>query len=366
MGIFKRQTERRFYGRSHDEMEEIIDRLEVLEHDVLLSEEEEDAIFADAQRTGSLADSFLAHAEDYGIDGIEWLFPEDRELNRTPEFIKREDSWVNKVMNGVLHTPYSRVKSTFANITEDEARARGYLKGHAKKEEVFSLLKRATTPQTIYKKQKFDRDDLIDIDFDAIPWIKQEMRMMLNEEIARAILVGDGRLASDDDKIDENCIRPIWKAEDLFAVHVALDANVNLSDADAVAKNFIRKDIKSRKDYKGSGNPVLFTTEDMLTDMLLLTDNDGRDLYDSEDKLVTVPVMEGLTREVSGQTKKLLGIIVNLSDYSYGADKGGAVALFDDFDIDYNQQKYLIETRGSGSLTKPYSAIVIEANVANG
>jgi hypothetical protein len=246
----------------------------------------------------------------------------------------------------------------------------------AGEDEVFSLLKRTTQPTTIYKKQKFDRDDVIDItDFDVVAWIKQEMRMMLNEEIARAILVGDGRLASDDDHIDTSCVRPIWTEEELFVVNTVLDASVDLTDEDAVAKNFIRKAVKSRKDYKGSGTPTLFTTEDMLTDMLLLTDNEGRDLYDSEEKLrnklrvskiVTVPVMEGLTRSVSGQNKKLLGIIVNLKDYSYGADKGGAVALFDDFDIDYNAQKYLIETRGSGALVKPFSAIVIEANVANG
>ncbi len=360
-------------GEGGDEMKhsafDNTDRMDETED--VLTHDDMNLVLSDVRRYGSLKESALAH----GIENLEVLFPDAKAETTTPEFIKRDMGWVDVVMNGVHKVPFSRIKSLFADITEDEARAKGYLKGNFKKEEVFSLLKRTTQPTTIYKKQKFDRDDLIDIDFDAIPWIKQEMRMMLNEEIARAILVGDGRLASDDDKIDENCIRPIWKAEDLFAIHVALDANVNLSDPDAVAKNFIRKDIKSRKDYKGSGNPVLFTTEDMLTDMLLLTDNDGRDLYDSEDKLrtklrvskiVTVPVMEGLTREVSGQTKKLLGIIVNLSDYSYGADKGGAVALFDDFDIDYNQQKYLIETRGSGSLTKPYSAIVIEANVANG
>jgi len=355
-----------------DEMKHsAFDNTDYVENEDVLTHDDMMAVLGDVKRYGSLKESALAH----GIENLEVLFPDAKAETSTPEFIKRDMGWVDIVMNGVHKVPFSRIKSLFADITEDEARAKGYIKGNYKKEEVFSLLKRTTQPTTIYKKQKFDRDDLVDIDFDAIPWIKQEMRMMLNEEIARAILVGDGRLASDDDKIDENCIRPIWKAEDLFAIHVALDANVDMTDPDAVAKNFIRKDIKSRKDYKGSGNPILFTTEDMLTDMLLLTDNDGRDLYDSEDKLrtklrvsniVTVPVMEGLTREVSGQTKKLLGIIVNLSDYSYGADKGGAVALFDDFDIDYNQQKYLIETRGSGSLTKPFSAIIIEANVANG
>ena len=345
---------------------------EVLEQDDVLTHDDMVAVIGDVKRYGTLKESALAH----GIENLEVLFPEAKAVSNTPEFISRPMEWVDEVMSGVHKVPFSRIKSLFADITEDEARAKGYIKGKYKKEEVFSLLKRTTQPTTIYKKQKFDRDDIVDItDFDVIAWIKQEMRMMLNEEIARAILVGDGRLASDDDHIDSNCIRPIWTEEDLFTIKVALDANVTLTDEDAVAKNFIRKAIKSRKDYRGSGAPVLYTTEDMLTDMLLLTDETGRDLYDSEEKLrnklrvskiVTVPVMEGLTREVSGQNKKLLGIIVNLKDYSYGADKGGAVALFDDFDIDYNQQKYLIETRGSGALVKPFSAIVIEANVAAG
>ena len=345
---------------------DMVEQEDVLSHDDMM------AVFADVETLGSLKKAALAH----GIENLEVLFPEAKAVSNTPEFIKRDMDWVDDVMNGVHKVPFSRIKSLFADITEDEARAKGYIKGKYKKDEVLSLLKRTTRPTTIYKKQKFDRDDMIDItDFDVVSWIKQEMRMMLNEEIARAILVGDGRLASDDDHIDETCLRPIWKEEDLFTIKTTLDATVDMTDEDAVAKNFIRKTIKARKDYKGSGNPVLFTTEDMLTDMLLLTDTTGRDLYDSEEKLrnklrvskiVTVPVMEGLTRTVDGQAKKLLGIVVNLKDYNYGADKGGAVSLFDDFDIDYNKQKYLIETRGSGALVKPFSAIVIEANVANG
>jgi HK97 family phage prohead protease len=359
-------------GGDEEMKHSVFDNDDILEQEDTLTHDDMVAVLGDVKRYGTLKESALAH----GIENLEVLFPEAKAASATPEFIKREMTWVDDVMNGVHKVPFARIKSLFADITEDEARAKGYIKGKYKKEEVFSLLKRTTQPTTIYKKQKFDRDDIVDItDFDVVAWIKQEMRMMLNEEIARAILVGDGRLASDDDHIDTNCLRPIWTEEELFVVNTTLDASVDITDEDAVAKNFIRKAVKSRKNYKGSGRPTLFTTEDMLTDMLLLTDNEGRDLYDSEEKLrnklrvakiVTVPVMEGLTRSVNGQNKKLLGIIVNLADYSYGADKGGAVSLFDDFDIDYNQQKYLIETRGSGSLVKPFSAIVIEANVANG
>jgi phage head maturation protease len=327
-----------------------------------LSHADEMDILEDAKRVGSLKESFLAHAEDYGIDGIEWLFPDDRELNNTPQWIKRDTDWVSKVMGSVRHTPFSRVRTTFADITEDEARAKGYIKGHMKKEEVFSLLRRATTPQTVYKKQKIDRDDKIDItDFDVVAWIKGEMRMMLNEEIARAILIGDGRLASDEDKISEDHIRPIANDADLFTIKKA----VTVGDNDSVtAKTFIRAAIKARKDYKGSGNPTLFTTEDMLTEMLLLEDQIGHALYPTEQALatklrvkdiVTVPVMEN--HKVDG--KDLMGIIVNLTDYTVGADKGGAVEMFEDFDIDYNREKYLIETRCSGALTQPYSAIVL-------
>lgn len=332
-------------------------------------------ILADAKRYGSLKESVLQHAEQFGITNIDMLFPDYKNMNVPPEFIKRDTGWVAQVMNGVGHTPFSRIKSMFADITEDQARAKGYIKGNLKKEEVFSLLKRTTDPQTIYKKQKLHRDDVIDItSFDVVAWIKAEMRMMLDEEIARAILVGDGRLASDDDKIQENHIRPIYKEESLFVVNKVMDKQ---ADVNARAKAFIRMAIKARKDYKGSGQPSLFCSEDLLTDMLLLEDNNGRVIYDSEAKLatalrvkniITVPVMEGLHRmnnaEGVAAECDLLGIIVNLKDYNVGADKGGAIAMFEDFDIDYNAQKYLIETRCSGALIKPFSAIVLEEKQA--
>lgn len=333
----------------------------------VLSHADVEMIIKDAKRFGSLKESVLQHADNFGITNIDYLFPDAKNLNTPPGFIKRDTGWVATVMNGVSHTPFSRVKSMFADITADEARAKGYIKGNLKKEEVFSLLKRETTPQTIYKKQKLHRDDVIDItSFDVVAWLKAEMRLMLDEEIARAILVGDGRLTSDDDHISEDHIRPIWKEAALYAVNTVLDPQ---ADADARAKSFIKAAIKSRKNYKGSGEPTLFCSEDLLTDMLLLEDNNGRVIYESEAKLatalrvkniITVPVMEGLKREVSGANRNLLGIIVNLRDYNVGADKGGAVSMFEDFDIDYNAQKYLIETRCSGALIKPYSAIVIE------
>lgn len=333
---------------------------DTLSHDAL------NTIIVDAKRYGSLKESFLAHADDYGIEQIDWLFPEPTNLNNPPEFIKRDTDWVSKVMNGVHHSPFSRIKSMFANITEDDARAKGYIKGNLKKEEVFTLLKRTTTPTTIYKKQKIDRDDQVDItDFDVVAWLKQEMRMMLDEEIARAILVGDGRLSSSDDKIDETHIRPIAHDEDLYTIKTKVNVSSSATEDD-IAKAFIRATIKSRKDYKGSGNPVMFTTEDLLTNMLLLEDTTGRIIYDSEEKLrnalrvreiVTVPIMENAKTK---ENNELMAIIVNLNDYNVGADKGGAVNMFDDFDIDYNQQKYLIETRCSGALTKPYSAIAME------
>ena len=339
----------------------------VLSHDAMQT------IIGDAKRYGSMKESFLQHAATYGIDQVDWLFPEAKTLNNPPEFISRDMDWVQKVMGAVHHTPFSRIKSVFADITEDDARAKGYIKGKLKKEEVFSLLKRTTTPTTVYKKQKMDRDDVVDItDFDVIAWLKGEMRMMLNEELARAYLVGDGRLASSDDKINEQNIRPIWKDEELFTIRARFTVSGSAT-ADDKAKAFIRAAIKARKDYKGSGNPTLYTTEDILTDCLLLTDANGRDLYDSVEKLrtklrvkeiVTVPVMEGLTRngdgDDSGSTYELWGLIVNLADYNVGADKGGAINMFEDFDIDYNQQKYLIETRCSAALTKPFSAIALE------
>ena len=339
----------------------------VLSHDAM------ETIIADGKRYGSLKESFLAHAQEYGIENIDYLFPEAKSLNTPPDFIKREMGWVQKVMSGTHHTPFSRIKSMFADITEDEARAKGYIKGKLKKEEVFSLLKRTTTPTTIYKKQKLDRDDVIDItDFDVVAWLKSEMRMMLDEEIARAILVGDGRLASSDDKINESNIRPIWKDEDLYNIKSTIEVDA-AATADQKAKAFIRACIKSRKNYKGSGDPTLYTTEDVVTDCLLLEDTTGRVIYDTMEKLrtalrvkeiVTVPVMEGLTRtNTEGETLSLMGIIVNLADYNVGADKGGAINMFDDFDIDYNQQKYLIETRCSGALIKPFSAISLEMKV---
>lgn len=346
----------------------------VFENDVevkgnTLSHADAEAIFADAKRYGSLRDSALAH----GITEIDYLFPEPTLMDSPPGFIQRDMGWVSKVMGGVRHTPFSRIKSMFADITEDDARAKGYIKGKLKKEEVFGLLKRTTTPTTIYKKQKLDRDDVIDItDFDVVAWLKTEMRMMLDEELARAFLVGDGRLASSDDKINEQNIRPIWTDEDLYTVKVIVPGSgINAE----TAKAFIRSVIKSRKNYKGSGEPTLYTTEDMLTELLLLEDTTGRVIYESVEKLrttlrvreiVTVPIMEGLTRTDStdSSTRSLLGIIVNLTDYNVGADKGGAVNMFDDFDIDYNAQKYLIETRCSGALTKPFSAIALETSSA--
>jgi len=377
---------------------------EDMKHNVFDNEERNDylthsdmqQIFADAKKMGSLKDAVeyhetegvLAHAEipttgmtgpssstasqTYGFRDPDMLFPDAKSLNTPPEWIKRDTGWVTKVLNGAHHTPFSRIKSQFANITEDEARAKGYIKGKLKKEEVFSLLKRTTDPQTIYKKQKLDRDDIIDItDFDVVSWIKGEMRIMLEEELARAILIGDGRLTSDDDHISEDHIRPIYNDKPLFSVQVDVDKN---SDPAVAAKNFINAAIRNRKLYKGSGNPTLFTTEDVLTEMLLMEDTIGHKLYKSEGELatalrvkeiVTVEAMEGAT---AANGESLLGIIVNMNDYNVGADKGGQTAMFDDFDIDYNQYKYLLETRCSGALVKPFSALVMreKATVASG
>lgn len=325
----------------------------------LVTVDEIETVFKDAKRYGSLKDSCLNH----GIEDVDWLFPDDRNLNTPPAFIKRDTGWVSKVMNSVHHTPFSRIKSMFADITEDDARAKGYIKGKMKKEEFFSLLKRSTSPTTVYKKQKMDRDDVIDItDFNVVSWLKSEMRMKLDEELARAYLIGDGRLASSDDKINEQCIRPIAKDDDLFTIHSVVTVASAATDDDK-AKAFIKAVIKERKNYKGSGSPTLYTTEDMLTDMLLLTDEVGRDLYPDEaplakklrvKEIVTVPPMESAK---DAENNPLVGIVVNMADYNVGADKGGAVNMFDDFDIDYNQQKYLIETRCSGALTVPYSAM---------
>lgn len=331
-----------------------------------VSSEEISTIFGDIKRYGSLKDSVLAH----GIDNVDYLFPDAQTLANTPELIQRDTGWVKKVMSGVHHTPFSRIKSIFADITEDDARAKGYFKGKLKKEEVFGLLKRTTTPTTVYKKQKMDRDDVVDItDFDVVAWLKSEMRMMLDEELARAYLIGDGRLASSDDKINEQNIRPILKDEELYTIQATVSVQSSATEDDK-AREFIRTAIKARKNYKGSGQPTLYTTEDILTDCLLLTDTTGRDLYTDVAQLakklrvkeiVTVPVMEGVNGKNGGA---LMGIIVNLADYNVGADRGGAVNMFDDFDIDYNQQKYLIETRCSGALIKPYSAIALELSTA--
>ena len=354
-----------------------------------ISHEDFDVILSDAKRCGSLKDAVLAHMEDedgvlyhafpdggvpttgmtvstdeqqYMVNQPSFLFPEYKSLNNPPEWIKRDTGWVSKVMGKVGHTPFSRIKSVFADITEDEARAKGYMKTHLKTEEVFSLLKRTTDPQTIYKKQKMDRDDIIDItDFDVVRWIKGEMRLMLEEEIARAILIGDGRLNSSDDKISEDHIRPVVNDKPLFTVQCPVTVAANATGSDK-AEAFIDAAIRSRKYYKGSGNPDLYTTEDMLTEMLLLKDGIGHRLYKTEAELattlrvnsiITVEVMEGFTLN----SKEFLGVIVNLADYRVGADRGGEINLFDDFDIDYNQQKYLIETRISGALVKPFSAL---------
>ena len=327
-----------------------------------------ESIFSELKGSSSLKEIVLAH----GITDIDYLFPDAKNITDTPTLITRDMTWVPEVLGGVHKSPFSRIKSMAANLTEDEARAKGYMKGDLKKEQVFTLLKRTTTPQTSYKKQKLDRDDVADIvDFDVVAWIKVEMRFMLDEEIARAILVGDGRLADSDDKISETNIRPIWKDEDLYTIK-ALITVTEATDADTRAKAFIRACVKSRKDYKGSGTPILFTNEDFLTDCLLLEDDIGRKIYTNVtelatalrvSKIVTAPIMEGLTRVVGEATHNLMGLIVNLTDYNLGADKGGAVSLFDDFDIDYNAMKYLIETRCSGALVRPYSAIAVEYKV---
>jgi hypothetical protein len=362
----------------------------------VLTTEDRINLIKEAKRYGSLKEGIkhsfedggvLAHAyphnedgteQTYGIANINWLFPEPKAISTgAPEFIKRDMTWIQHLMGSIHHTPFARVKMMFADITEDEARARGYLKGHKKVEEVFTLLKRSFGPQTVYKKQKLDRDDIIDItDFDVVGWIREEMRMMLQEEIARAVLVGDGRSDASDDKIREANIKPIWKDDELFTIKVRLPYVANETEA-ARAKRIIRAAIKSRKDYKGTGNPKMFTTSDEHTEMLLLEDGNGYSLYKTDNELATkcrvseiveVPVMEGITEEVTEtiegvSTTKTYGvaaIIVNPSDYNIGTDRGGQVNTYEDFDIDFNQHKYLIETRISGGLVRPKSAIVIE------
>lgn len=304
----------------------------------------------------------LAHS----IDNIDWLFPEDHLLDTTPRIIDKPDDWVSVVMGAVHHVPFSRIKSMFADLTEEDASAKGYIKGNFKKEEVFGLLRRSTSPTTVYKKQKLDRDDVIDItSFDVVAWLKQEMRLKLNRELALAYLLGDGRLAASEDKIDENCIRPVFNDSDLFTIKVQCKTT-GLTTVEDKYKALIKQILRSRKEYRGSGTPTLFTTEDALTEMLLLEDGIGHPLYADEAALarklrvkniVTIPEMEGRKGAKGGD---LVCLIVNLADYTVGADKGGAVSMFDDFDIDFNAQKYLIETRCSGALTTPFSAMAVE------
>lgn len=331
----------------------------------ILTHSEFQEIIGEARRRGSLKDAFLEH----GITDIDTLFPDAQTIDKTPGFIQRDNGWVAGVMAAVHKTPFSRVKSIFADITEDEARAKGYIKGKQKKDEVFKMLKRVTTPVTVYKKQSLDRDDMLDItDFDMIPWLKQEMRMMLDEELARAYLFGDGRSTSAEDKINEQNIRPVWTDDDVYTVKSEI-AITKATTAEEKAQAFIKACIKSRKAYKGSGNPTMYMSEDMLTDCLLLEDKTGRVIYDTVEKLATrlrvnkivpVPVMEGLSRIKGANTHFLAGLYVNLTDYNVGTDRGGDVTMFDDFDIDFNKQKYLIETRCSGAMCKPYGAVAIE------
>ena len=312
-------------------------------------------------------DEVIAHAATYGIDNIGYLFPDARTTTNTPQFIKRDTEWVSKVFGAAKHVPFSRIKTVLADITADEARARGYIKGNEKADEVITLLKRTTDPQTVYKKQKLDRDDIIDItDFDVVVWLRMEMRMMLEEEIARAQLVGDGRLSSSDDKIKEDKIRPIATDDAIYTIEIQIPET-------ATTAQMIDEIIKGRKQYKGTGTPAFYTTPDVNGDMLLLKDTTGRRLYNTEADLaagirareiIEVPVMENkvvvltpATVSETGLQKRLVGISVNMTDYSLGADKGGSISMFDDFDIDFNQFKYLIETRCSGALTMPHSAI---------
>lgn len=334
-----------------------------------LSHDEMKVIFEDANKMGSLKEAVLKHAGTYGIDNIDLLFPDAKAITSSPDFISRRMEWVQGVIAGTHHTPFSRIKSLTADITVETARAKGYVTGALKKEEVFGLLKRTTTPTTIYKKQKLDRDDIIDIvDLDVVAWLKAEMRVMLDEELARAVLIGDGRDVGDEDKINEENIRPIYKDDDMYSHKVRLEQDVTAVDK-------IEAIIRARKFYKGTGRPTLFTTAEEVTEMLLAKDTQGRRLYKSEAELasdlrvasiVEVEVMEGTTREDAGVNLNLVGLIVNLKDYKLGADKGGQISMFDDFDIDYNQYKYLIETRVSGALVKPKSALVIEEIVAAG
>lgn len=313
------------------------------------------AISNDAEKIGSFKEAFLAHSAEYGFDQIDTLFPDAKLLANSPEMVARRSEWVNVVISGTKHSPFARIKSVVADITADEARARGYVKGNLKKEEIVKLLSRKTTPTTIYKKQKLDRDDIVDItDLDVVAWLKAEMRLMLDEELARAILLGDGREFGDDDKIDTDNIRPIVSDDPMYAHPVTLPSNVGVEDT-------IEAMIRGRANYRGTGQPVLFTTLPFLTDMLLHKDKVGRRVYDSVNALASALMVSKIeTVEVMEQHEDVVGIFVNLADYTVGADKGGSVSMFDDFDIDYNQYKYLMETRVSGALTKPKSAVVVK------
>ena len=339
----------------------------VLKHSI----DEINNVFKSAKSHGTMKAAFEDAGMDsdelaHSIDNIDWLFPEDHLLDTTPRIIDKPDDWVSVVMGAVHHIPFSRFKSMFADLTEEDARAKGYFKGNFKKEEVFGLLRRSTSPTTVYKKQKLDRDDVIDItSFDVVAWLKQEMRLKLNRELALAYLLGDGRLAASEDKIDENCIRPVFNDSDLFTIKVQCKTT-GLTTVEDKYKALIKQILRSRKEYRGSGTPTLFTTEDALTEMLLLEDGIGHPLYADEAALarklrvkniVTIPEMEGRKGAKGGD---LVCLIVNLADYTVGADKGGAVSMFDDFDIDFNAQKYLIETRCSGALTTPFSAMAVE------
>jgi HK97 family phage prohead protease len=376
-------------GDDEDVKHNVFDEQSQPANNTYLSHADQTEILAEAKRCGSFRealhnhlgeDGVLAHSIDttgmdtatghqtYGFNDASMFFPDPRNLNNPPDWIKRDTSWVSVVLGGTHKTAFTRIKSMFADITEDAARARGYIKGTQKKEEVFTTLKRTTTPQTVYKLQKLDRDDILDItDFDVVAWIRAEMKVMLDEEVARAILIGDGRPSDDDYKISEDHIRPIATDVPLFNVKVEVDAAVDDTSAD-IARNTINTIIRSRKEYKGSGNPIFFTTEDVLTEMLLLEDGIGHKLYRTEQELatalrvsriVTVEVMEGHTIKIGNADKPLIGIIVNLNDYNVGVDRGGQTTMFDDFDIDYNQYKYLLETRLSGALVKPFSALTV-------
>lgn len=353
----------------------IFDGSTVKDEGTTLSHAQIQEIFEDAEKCGSLKQAIVSHAATYGIENIDVLFPDAKTVTPTPDMIKRDTDWVNVFLNGARHVPFARIKSTAADITADEARARGYIKGNLKKEEVIKVMKRVTTPTTVYKKQKLDRDDIIDItDFNVVSWIKAEMRVMLNEEIARAGLLGDGRdpEADEDDKINEENIRPIYSDDDMYAHHLAIDAETVTTE-----EGVLDAIVEGMENYEGTGTPIMFTTQNQIIKWKLLKDKVGRKLFASEadlasylgvSRLVPVPVMKGMQRITEEGTSPskvtttydLVGIIVNPADYTYGADKGGQISMFDDFDIDYNQYKYLLETRTSGCLTHPKSALVVE------